>query len=231
MKGNTMKRKLYKYTVSIALFILVLFTLITPVTAFANEVDMTKTDAEESATVTEGSTEDISSEKADTDAADKSDAGFFPSLFAAFEEHLAEILSALTFIGSLIIMLCYKKGFLPLVTDGLGALAQGVKTINEKTGELSFGAEELSEAIGEKLDAAENLLKGTCDILAGLEVRLAELESEGNERKITNTVLSAEVDMLYEIFMSAALPQYLKDNVGERIAIMKAALADGKPNE
>ena len=225
-----MKRKLYKYATSVALVILVLFAVISPVTAFAGESDMANANTEDGTSAAEDSVEDASSDEADTNESSFED-GFFPSLFAAFEEHLSEILSALTFIGSLIIMLCYKKGFLPLVTDGLGALKQGVKTINEKTGELSFGTEALSEAITEKLDAAENLLKGTCDMLAGLEVRLAELEGERNERKITNTVLSAEVDMLYEIFMSAALPQYLKDNVGERIAMMKAALAEDEPNE
>ncbi len=230
MKGTNMKRKLYKYTVWAALVVLVLFTVITPITAFASDADTENMNAEESVIPPDSNTANVRLDEADTDDI-TSKHGFFTSLFDAFEEHLSEILSALTFIGSLIIMFCYKKGFLPLITDGLCAIKQGVRTINEKTGELSFGADALNEAITEKLDATENLLKGACDMLAELEVRLTALEGEGAERKKTNTVLSAEIDMLYEIFMSAALPQYLKDNVGERIALMKATLAEDKPNE
>ena len=40
--------------------------------------------------------------------------------------------------------------------------------------------------------------------------------------------MNAQIDMLYEIFMSSALPQYAKDRVGEKVAEMKAQLTDGE---
>jgi hypothetical protein len=45
------------------------------------------------------------------------------------------------------------------------------------------------------------------------------------------TIMSAQVDMLYNIFMSSSLPQYSKDAVGERISEMKAALAEPVSND
>ena len=39
-------------------------------------------------------------------------------------------------------------------------------------------------------------------------------------------MVKAQIDMLYDVFMSSALPQYQKDAVGERIAKMKEALVE-----
>ena len=54
------------------------------------------------------------------------------------------------------------------------------------------------------------------------DLRVRTLEAKGSED--TRVILSAQVDMLYDIFMTSALPQYQKDAVGERIAAMRGAL-------
>jgi hypothetical protein len=43
--------------------------------------------------------------------------------------------------------------------------------------------------------------------------------------------MTHEVDMLHDIFMAAAMPQYMKDKVGAATAEMKAALAEGGKHE
>lgn len=221
MKGKFLTRiPLYILT---ALLIIALFT---PICAFASEsVDLPSDEVNSEENI------EMSEEKIvyDTEEAEKE--SFFDTLFKVFSDNLSDILSALTFIGSLILMFSYKQGFLPLIKDGLGALSAGVRTIGEKTGELNLGTDELKERIDERLNSAEALLSAMENTIAGLEMNLKELEANKREREMTNTVLLAEVDMLYEIFMSASLPQYLKDSVGEKISAMKKSLSGGNKNE
>ena len=45
------------------------------------------------------------------------------------------------------------------------------------------------------------------------------------ERQTIRTVLLGQIDMLYAIFMSSALPQYQKDEIGIKIQEMREELA------
>jgi hypothetical protein len=88
-----------------------------------------------------------------------------------------------------------------------------------------------NKQINGRLEDASRLLMAMEGALTTLTSRLDALESERDGRKKLCAVLSAEVDMLYEIFNSAALPQYLKDRVGERIAYMKAEISEMAQDE
>ena len=149
------------------------------------------------------------------------------SVYAAMSENLTDILSALAFLGSVIIMLCYKKGLIPLVKDALSALASGVRSISEKTNEIDNGTSRLADELAKKID---ELREKTELIEASAEkimISEAEIKLSKEERERIYSVLECEVDMLYEIFMAAALPQYLKDNVGDRISVMRKKLSEG----
>lgn len=216
-----MNKKRFKHIFICTVICALLFTLIAPICVFAADSD----------DYTSGEDANAAEENTPTanDAGAENEVSLFDSIFLAVKENLAQILSALAFIGSVAIILCYKKGFIPLVTEGLGAIACGVKTINEKTGELGTNTEQFSKSIDVRLKNAEELIKNSESIFKSLEENLNELNQSKREREITNEVLLAEVDMLYEIFMSAALPQYLKDSVGEKTSAMKAKLAcEGK---
>lgn len=193
------------------------------ITAFADE-PQTISDTAESGVPNEREN-DVSDAAADN-TGEAADEGFFDSLLSAFEDNLSQILSALAFVGSLIVMLCYKRGLLPLINDGLSALAAGVKSIGEKANELNIDAAATTEQINGRLEDAQKLLLSMETAMTALNARLDTLDGEKNEQKRFRTVLAAEVDMLYEIFTSAALPQYLKDSVGERIAKMKYELSE-----
>ena len=220
-----------------ALIIALMLALLSPVSVFAEKSDTAKDaiynessvdlDVED---VTPGEkNEETTDEKEKELAEDKE--SFFALLFSAVEDNLSEILSALAFIGSLIIMFSYKKGFIPLIREGLSALSGGVKAVSEKANSLNLNTEEIAGNLEQKLEDAQNLLFGMENTLAQLEISLGELEKSKKEREMLSVVLCAEVDMLYEIFMSASLPQYLKDNVGEKIRAMKSKLSEDKENE
>ncbi len=168
-------------------------------------------------------------EAADTNAISKSEEDgsektFFEELFRAFEDSASEILSALAFVGSLIIMLAYKKGLLPIVNDGLKAIKSGIKAINERSESFNEHAIAVCEGIDERLKRAENLAAAVLGSAESVESQLCEIKGANAENEKLKAVLNAQIDMLYEIFMSAALPQYLKDSVGERIGKMRAEL-------
>ena len=217
-----MKKKNFKLIAVIAAILLSLSLF--SMTASAEDIDSGTENTEISDT---GTTEPESA----TDEAAEAEPGIFTSLFTYFEENSEKIFSALSFIGSLFIMITYKSGLLPLVERGISSLAGGVKKIGERAEELGGENSALSEALKEKLDRTEELLERMQNSLKEVDSRLEKSEADSASREHVSTVLMAEIDMLYEIFMAASLPQYLKERVGERVSEMKRALAEKEENE
>ena len=145
-------------------------------------------------------------------------------------ENCAQILSLLTFLGSVILAFTYKKGLLPRLSGAL-------KGIGGSVGELKDNTERSIEAIREKMDAICTESKSTEKICETLGEKVSELalgldaiRGEKNERDAMHLILAAQVDMLYDVFMASALPQYSKDAVFERISAMREALKEaGEP--
>lgn len=218
MKGNSKIKRI------VIAFVLVL-TLVVPfsVSAAAEEIG----DLEEVG--------DISPEAPTTDEglADSGEAGegaesgenIFEKIYEELSRYGTEILSALTLIGTLIIGFAYKKGLLPLVTRAINA-AQGVLTkLKDKTDADAKATHEGLDAVSERLANMENSVTLFADTLTTLEEKLACETEYINERKRLCAVMSAQVDMLYDIFMASALPQYQKDAVGSRIQSMREELS------
>ena len=156
---------------------------------------------------------------------------FFDVLFSAVESNAAQILSALTFIGSLVVILCYKKGLLPIINDGLKALKSGIKAIGDRSESFNEHAIGLCDSIDTRLARAEKLSEAVLKSAEEIEQQLCDLKKSEAENEKLKTILSAQIDMMYEIFMSAELPQYLKDSVGERIGTMRSVLGKEAVNE
>ena len=64
-----------------------------------------------------------------------------------------------------------------------------------------------------------------------LDVCIKDESEARREKKQLRLLADAQIDMLYNVFMSSALPQYQKDAVGERIAKMKEAIAENEREE
>ena len=200
-----MKNKL-KYL--IMLVMLIAITVSTAVTASAEEAAPADTRAEDS---------------------------FFSAVYGEVAEYTGEILCALTFIGSIALAIAYRRGLLPLVKGSLLSLGNAVGKIRDKADESAVRGEALGERITEGLGTASETLKALSERIGALECALnTSLDSEKAARKnaeATRLVMDAQIDMLYSIFMSSALPQYQKDAVGERVAKMKEAIAKDATEE
>ena len=200
-----MKHKL-KYL--IATVLLVSFTLFGAVSASANE-------------------ESYSSEGSSNEASDEN---FFSQIYEEVSLYASEILCALTLAGSVMLAIAYKKGLLPLVERSLIAISNAVTKIKETTKTSSEKSDALSQSLDTAIKDTEKALGIIASKLCMLEGAVnEELKSKSEARLEVNrlqTVIGAQIDMLYDVFMSSALPQYQKDAVGERIAKMREAMAE-----
>ena len=204
-----MKRKNITRILTFALMLGIILSLSCPITTFASDESLTAFGDKKSNSQVQTNAQDYTeSEISDNngDSNKNKDTNVFDLLYEGISKNLSEILSALAFIASIILMFCYKKGFLPLVTEGIKALASGVKNIGEKTESLNVGTEALTEKIKQRLDTAEDVLTKMSKTLETLEEKIGSEEENKNQRAELKTVLSAEIDMLYEIFMAASLP-------------------------
>ena len=172
------------------------------------------------------------------EVADSTDAlsgdSLFTKLFDKATSHATEIFCALTLMGSLILAYAYKKGLVPLLKKALLSIGTSVNKIKEKAESGEIAAEKLSKELTEKLGITDALVKNLearinqmCIALD--DVRESEKSKEDHTKSLT-VIVSAQIDMLYDIFMSSAIPQYQKDAVGERVAKMKEALGKDVTN-
>ena len=150
----------------------------------------------------------------------------FAELYAYVCENADNIFSALAFMASVVLAFIYKKGLMPALTSSLGNIRTSVKTISETAEKALVESEGAYAGVKHSIDLVGEGLDTLCISMGELEKRLKATEEQANEAKAMKTIMSAQIDMLYIIFMSSSLPQYSKDAVGERIAEMKAALAD-----
>ena len=60
-----------------------------------------------------------------------------------------------------------------------------------------------------------------------IEKTVGDAEENRRQREILNAAMAAELDMLYEIFMTSSLPQYQKDRMGESFQKIKASISGG----
>ena len=165
----------------------------------------------------------------------ESDANFFEKVYEEVMGYTSEILCALTFAGSIGIAFAYKKGLLPLVEGSLVAIGNAVTKIKESTKENTEISSQLGESITGRLTETQELLVRLSERIGTLENTLGgSIKSESDARLEMGQlrlVVDAQIDMLYDIFMSSALPQYQKDAVGERIAKMKGAIRENDNRE
>ena len=152
----------------------------------------------------------------------------FEIIYKAAVKHADKILAALAFVGSLILAFVYKKGVLPLLKNGLAAIGTATGKMqeeNEKTYELC--KENLDLAL-ERLKESDAILVDTSKRLAAVGQELLYLLKEQAQSSEIKLILEAQIDMLYEIFMSSSIPLYQKESVGERISGMKKLLSKGE---
>lgn len=152
----------------------------------------------------------------------------FEALYSFATEHIGEIFSLLSFIAAAVVAFLYNKGLLPALKNSLSTMANilaGVKNATEKSESMSI---ETKKELLEKLGMAENGLVAVTNSISVLTERLEGLADSKEEQEKMRTIMSAQIDMLYEIFLCSSLPEYQKEAVREKVAAMKEVLCREK---
>ena len=141
----------------------------------------------------------------------------FEKLYRSLELNADKIFSVLAFIGTLLVGVGYKSGLLPLLRENLSRLKGTIDLVKADGEESKAKAEEkftkLTSAIQEITDEIKDMKGGY------------KCYKEMNRQKESlRLILEGQIDMLYAIFMTSALPQYQKDEIGERINRMREEL-------
>ena len=148
----------------------------------------------------------------------------FDKAYDSIMENADKIFALFAFLASIVVGFAYKKGLLPLVKNALSAIASAVASIKEasaKAGEESAAA---LDSARDKLAHAEETVKLVADRMEALEAELERANEGARKNGELRIILSSQIDLLYEIFMSSSLPTYQKDLIGERVADMKREL-------
>ena len=154
----------------------------------------------------------------------KAEENTFEYLYNLALEHSGEIFSALACIFSAVMMICYRKGILPLVKKALSIISGGVDTLSEEAQKQSGLSDSAKALIEEKLEEAQGVLDKIGSSFDAFDKRLADCETIREGEASFRKIMGAQVELLYEIFMNATLPQYEKDRIGEMIGAMRAEL-------
>ena len=158
----------------------------------------------------------------DTDIEDRKNS--FEKIYDAAMAHVSEILSLAAFIGSLICAVIYKSGLMPLIEKGLGGIKNAAQKIKEATDRAECDNKASLGYINDKMCELEMAISEMQEtVKSATKAMESSVEARAHQARIDG-LLSGELDMLYDIFMSSALPEYEKARVGERVAKLKEEL-------
>lgn len=152
------------------------------------------------------------------------DKNIFESIYETVLENVDEIFSALAFVGTMILGFAYKRGLTPKLTGAVSKISDAVGKVREESRIAMENTEGGIESLSARILSLENALELFSGEVAALEEKLGTRAALEAERERFGTVLSSQVDMLYDIFMSSSLPQYQKEKISERVGMMKKEL-------
>ena len=149
----------------------------------------------------------------------------FVDVYNLIIDNSDKIFALLAFSGSALVGFTYKKGLLPLLKSTFSSLTGSVSSIKERSTELAEHTNENLNELCEKMNYVLKRNEETDKSVECISERLTDLCEVTEQYRKTHVVLASQIDMLYAIFMSSALPQYQKEEVSERIKQMKGELA------
>ena len=149
----------------------------------------------------------------------------FEDIYNLLELNADKIFSILAFVGTIIVSVGYKSGLLPLLRDALSKLKNAIDGVKAE-GELNKALTESKMAeISDKIAEIESTLEKGNKELSRIEWQFENYEELMDERESMRLILQGQIDMLYAIFMSSALPDYQKEEIGIRMKQMREELA------
>lgn len=164
------------------------------------------------------------------------------TILAWCEEHIVSLFSGGSLLLSGILAIVFKKGLLPSLASGLTKinkdLDSGVANVKTIAEAMSQSTDANLQKVAAKIDPFLEEAQRVTDMSKKMEESLGglqdQLEASSTERAAMGVILQMQTDFLYSVFMSANLPEYQKQQMGERYNEMKKVidtLYQGAKNE
>jgi len=173
---------------------------------------------------------DYDTEEIGAQDADAQEENAAAELYGLILDNSDKIFSALAFFSSLVLAFLYKKGMIPIINTGLSAIKKSTDSFENTASDALTKTEETLSFLTDKFASCVNAVEGISAYVDELTARLDGIKEEKNSIEVFKTVMLSQIDMLYEIFMNSALPQYSKEALGEKIADMKKSIKVGEEN-
>ena len=164
------------------------------------------------------------------------------TIVAWFYDNSSNIFTGASTAVTLVLAYLFKKGLLPSLTSGLtkmnSELGSGINNVAAIAEAFSQSTNAQLQEMGSKIEPFLEKARTVEDISSKMETALVDMQSQidssSSERAAMSIVLQMQTDFLYSVFMSANLPEYQKQQMGERYNEMKKVidtLYQGEKNE
>ncbi|MBQ2718548.1 MAG: hypothetical protein IJF73_00600 [Clostridia bacterium] len=140
-----------------------------------------------------------------------------------FRENSAELISGATFALTLFLGLLFRKKLVPGLLEALSGLLGRSREACEM---LKTGHAEERRELERVLARAEEILEAAKAAAARAEEVSESIRRGEGDTADVRRVLGEQADLLYTLLMSASLPQYQKDRIGEAHAASVRALTE-----
>lgn len=138
--------------------------------------------------------------------------------------HLPELFSALSLLGACVIAFCYKRGLLPILKDGIGAIGSATKEWGKTAENYAKESKDICENVNDTVHFMSLCMEKMQGSLTSVEEQIDALKAEKDSCEVLKALMRGQVDMLYDIFLCSSLPQFEKERVGKRVEEMKLLL-------
>lgn len=148
----------------------------------------------------------------------------FDQLYKQMEANADKIFSVLAFLGTIAVGIAYKSNLIPLLREALTRLKGSIDTVKEENDKNNLENSGKLEHILTSMAEINQSLAENSQQIARIKWEFESYNDLLREREAMKTLLEGQIDLLYSIFMSSDLPQYQKDEIGEKIHSMREEL-------
>ena len=148
----------------------------------------------------------------------------FLTVYDEIASHLPELLSALSLLGAGMIAFCYKRGLLPLLKNGIGAIGSAAMDCGKKAESYAEESRNLCEKANDSIHFITTYMKKIEEDLYSLDEKISAVCMQKKEKEVMRELMHGQIDMLLEIFLASSLPQFEKDRVCKKVEEMKRSL-------
>ena len=155
----------------------------------------------------------------------------FFALYNELSSHLPELFSALSLAGACIMAFCYKRGLLPLLKDGLGAIGTAALDCGKKAEVFASEGKDICEKVNDYVHTITSYVEKIEQALATIDEKISSFGDQKKETQLLHEVMKGQIEMLQEIFLVSSLPQFEKERICKRVEEMNRTLQKIAPVE